>query len=62
MTLPAAPNLAQHGIRVNTITPGIVDTPILATVGEEFRANLAASVPFPQRLQPCGNTLTMSRW
>ncbi len=50
MTLPAARDLAQHGIRVNTIAPGIVDTPMLATVGEEVRAGLAAGVPFPQRL------------
>jgi NAD(P)-dependent dehydrogenase (short-subunit alcohol dehydrogenase family) len=50
MTLPAARDLAQHGIRVCTIAPGIVDTPMLATVSEEFRAGLAAGVPFPQRL------------
>jgi NAD(P)-dependent dehydrogenase (short-subunit alcohol dehydrogenase family) len=50
MTLPAARDLAQHGIRVNTIAPGIVETPMLATVSEEYRAGLAAGVPFPQRL------------
>lgn len=50
MTLPAARDLAQHGIRVNTIAPGIIETPMLATVSEEFRAGLAAGVPFPQRL------------
>jgi NAD(P)-dependent dehydrogenase (short-subunit alcohol dehydrogenase family) len=50
MTLPAARDLAQYGIRVVTIAPGIVDTPMLATVSEEFRAGLAASVPFPARL------------
>ena len=50
MTLPAARDLAQHGIRVNTIAPGIVDTPMLATVSDEIRASLAAGVPFPQRL------------
>jgi NAD(P)-dependent dehydrogenase (short-subunit alcohol dehydrogenase family) len=50
MTLPAARDLAQHGIRVCTIAPGIVNTPMLATVSEEFRAGLAAGVPFPQRL------------
>lgn len=50
MTLPAARDLAQSGIRVCTIAPGIVDTPMLATVSEEFRASLAAGVPFPQRL------------
>lgn len=50
LTLPAARDLAQHGIRVNTIAPGIVETPMLATVSEEFRAGLAAGVPFPPRL------------
>lgn len=50
MTVPAARDLAQHGIRVNTIAPGIVETPMLATVSEEFRATLSAGVPFPQRL------------
>ena len=50
MTLPAARDLAQHGIRVNTIAPGLVDTPMLASVGDEYRAGLATGVPFPQRL------------
>lgn len=50
LTLPAARDLAQQGIRVNTIAPGIVETPMLATVSDEFRAGLAAGVPFPQRL------------
>ena len=50
LSLPAARDLAQYGIRVNTIAPGIVETPMLATVSEEFRAALASGVPFPQRL------------
>lgn len=50
LTLPAARDLAQYGIRVCTIAPGIVDTPMLATVSDEFRAGLAAGVPFPHRL------------
>lgn len=50
LTLPAARDLAQYGIRVCAIAPGIVDTPMLATVSEDFRAGLAAGVPFPQRL------------
>ncbi len=50
LTLPAARDLAQYGIRVNTIAPGIVETPMLATVSDEFRAGLAAGVPFPRRL------------
>lgn len=50
LTLPAARDLAQYGIRVLTIAPGIVETPMLATVSEEFRHGLAAGIPFPQRL------------
>lgn len=50
LTLPAARDLASSGIRVCTIAPGIVDTPMLATVSEEFRAALAEGIPFPQRL------------
>ena len=50
LTLPAARDLAQHGIRVLTIAPGIVETPMLATVSDEFREGLAAGVPFPKRL------------
>jgi NAD(P)-dependent dehydrogenase (short-subunit alcohol dehydrogenase family) len=50
LTLSAARDLAQYGIRVMTIAPGIVDTPMLAGVSDEFRAGLAAGVPFPQRL------------
>jgi NAD(P)-dependent dehydrogenase (short-subunit alcohol dehydrogenase family) len=50
LTLPAARDLAQYGIRVCTIAPGIVETPMLSTVSEEFRAALATGVPFPPRL------------
>ncbi|MBB5154236.1 SDR family NAD(P)-dependent oxidoreductase [Saccharopolyspora phatthalungensis] len=50
LTLPAARDLSSTGIRVMTIAPGIVDTPMLATVSEEFRAGLAEGVPFPKRL------------
>ena len=50
LTLPAARDLAQYGIRVNTIAPGIIDTPLLATLSEDVRASLAAGVPFPHRL------------
>jgi NAD(P)-dependent dehydrogenase (short-subunit alcohol dehydrogenase family) len=50
MTLPAARDLAQFGIRVMTIAPGILDTPMMAGITEEFRDNLAAGVPFPKRL------------
>jgi len=50
LTLPAARDLASRGIRVMTIAPGIVDTPMLATVSEEYRKGLAEGVPFPKRL------------
>lgn len=50
LTLPAARDLAQHGIRVMTIAPGIMMTPMMATVSPDFRAALAAGVPFPGRL------------
>lgn len=50
LTLPAARELAQFGIRVMTIAPGLVDTPMFAQISEEARAALAASVPFPKRL------------
>ncbi|WP_026554370.1 SDR family NAD(P)-dependent oxidoreductase [Arthrobacter sp. 35W] len=50
MTLPAARDLATHGIRVNAIAPGVVETPMMATVTPEIREGLAAGVPFPQRL------------
>ncbi len=50
MTLPAARDLSQYGIRVNTIAPGLFDTPLLAALPEEARAKLGAGVPFPSRL------------
>jgi NAD(P)-dependent dehydrogenase (short-subunit alcohol dehydrogenase family) len=50
MTLPAARDLSQYGIRVNTIAPGLFDTPLLAALPEEAREKLGAGVPFPQRL------------
>ena len=50
LTLPAARDLATSGIRVLTIAPGIIDTPMLATVSDEFRAALAEGIPFPKRL------------
>ncbi|RIJ77874.1 SDR family NAD(P)-dependent oxidoreductase [Nakamurella silvestris] len=50
MTLPAARDLAQYGIRVMTIAPGIIQTPMMAGITEEFQKSLAAGVPFPARL------------
>jgi NAD(P)-dependent dehydrogenase (short-subunit alcohol dehydrogenase family) len=50
LTLPAARDLAQSGIRVCAIAPGLFDTPLLAGLPEEARRSLGASVPFPPRL------------
>jgi NAD(P)-dependent dehydrogenase (short-subunit alcohol dehydrogenase family) len=50
MTLPIARDLAAAGIRVNTIAPGIIDTPLLGTLPEAARTELSKSVLFPQRL------------
>ena len=50
MTLTVARDLASEAIRVNTILPGIFDTPLLARAREEVKAALAAQVPFPKRL------------
>jgi 3-hydroxyacyl-CoA dehydrogenase / 3-hydroxy-2-methylbutyryl-CoA dehydrogenase len=50
MTLPIARDLAELGIRVMTIAPGIFDTPLLATLSEPVRASLGKQVPFPPRL------------
>ncbi len=51
MTVPAARDLAAIGVRVNTICPGIIDTPIYGEgpASEEFKAKLAAPVVFPKR-------------
>ncbi|MDQ6523432.1 SDR family NAD(P)-dependent oxidoreductase [Nocardioides sp. LHD-245] len=50
MTLVAARDLATKGIRVNTIAPGVFDTPILARFSQEIRDGLGAQVPNPARL------------
>ena len=50
MTLPIARDLMSEGIRVNTILPGIFDTPLLAGLPDNVKDALAASVPFPKRL------------
>jgi NAD(P)-dependent dehydrogenase (short-subunit alcohol dehydrogenase family) len=50
MTLPAARDMAQYGIRVNTIAPGLFDTPLLAALPEEAREALGKTIPYPPRL------------
>jgi NAD(P)-dependent dehydrogenase (short-subunit alcohol dehydrogenase family) len=50
ITIVAARDLASWGIRVNTIAPGTMDTPMLARLRDDIRESLAASVPYPKRL------------
>jgi NAD(P)-dependent dehydrogenase (short-subunit alcohol dehydrogenase family) len=52
MTVPASRDLSVVGIRVNTICPGIIDTPIYGTgpAAEEFRAKMVAPIVFPKRM------------
>ncbi|MDT7837255.1 SDR family NAD(P)-dependent oxidoreductase [Aquabacterium sp. OR-4] len=50
MTLPIARDLMGEGIRINTILPGIFNTPLLQGAPDNVKAALAASVPFPKRL------------
>jgi NAD(P)-dependent dehydrogenase (short-subunit alcohol dehydrogenase family) len=50
MTLPLARDLAQFGIRVCTIAPGLFATPLMQELPEAVQASLAASIPFPKRL------------
>lgn len=50
MGLSAARDLSQFGIRVNTIAPGVIETPMMAGLNPEFQKTLEASVPFPSRL------------
>ena len=50
LTLPAARELAQFGVRVLTIAPGLVDTPMMRGLPPEIQEALGASVPFPNRL------------
>lgn len=50
MTLPLARDLAQFGVRIMTIAPGLFLTPLLHKLPEEVQQSLAASIPFPKRL------------
>lgn len=49
LTLPAARELAEFGIRVNTIAPGLIATPLLLNMPEEVQNNLASTIPYPKR-------------
>ena len=50
MTLPLARDLAQHGIRVCSVAPGLFATPLMQQLPPEVQQSLAASIPFPRRL------------
>lgn len=50
MTLPMARDLMNEGVRVNTIMPGLINTPLMHGLPDNVREALAASVPFPKRL------------
>ncbi len=60
MTLTIARDLAREGIRVNTIQPGIFDTPAMARATPEMKQALGAMVPFPQRLGDSGEYASMA--
>ncbi|HEV7536303.1 MAG TPA: SDR family NAD(P)-dependent oxidoreductase, partial [Acidimicrobiia bacterium] len=60
LTLPAARDLASVGVRVCTIAPGLMDTPMLALLPEPQRRALGEGVPFPRRLgDPAGDYATL---
>lgn len=50
LTLPAAREFSNHGIRVMTIAPGVMETPMMSQITDEYAERLAESVPFPKRL------------
>ncbi|MGR4865163.1 SDR family NAD(P)-dependent oxidoreductase [Caulobacter sp. LARHSG274] len=50
LALPVARDLASEGVRVNTILPGLFETPMMASLPDAVQQSLAASVPFPARL------------
>ncbi len=61
MTLPAARDLSRAGIRVVTIAPGIMDTPLLGKLPEAVRQSLGEQVPFPARLGRPEEFATLAR-
>ena len=62
MTVPAARDLAQYGIRVMTIAPGLFDTPLLALLPDDAREALGNSIPFPHRLGLPGEYAQLATW
>ena len=60
LTLTCARDLSAAGIRVLTIAPGLIDTPLLGTLPDERRAELARSVLFPKRLGAPGDYVSLA--
>lgn len=50
LTMPAARELAQFGVRVLAIAPGLFQTPLLGNLPAEVQTSLSATIPFPKRL------------
>jgi 3-hydroxyacyl-CoA dehydrogenase/3-hydroxy-2-methylbutyryl-CoA dehydrogenase len=50
MTLPMARDLSKQGIRVNTIAPGVMATPLMLAAPQNVQDGIVANIPFPQRL------------
>ena len=50
MTLPIAREFAEYGIRINTIAPGLIDTPLFDALSPQVKESLKMSVPFPRRM------------
>jgi NAD(P)-dependent dehydrogenase (short-subunit alcohol dehydrogenase family) len=63
MTVPAARDLSVIGVRVNTICPGIIDTPIYGTLpgSDDFKAKLIAPVVFPKRMGTAAEFAQLAR-
>ncbi len=61
MTLPIARDLADKGVRVVTIAPGIFQTPLLDTLPDKVKQALAAAVPFPQKLGTAAEYAALAR-
>ncbi|MGE0312792.1 MAG: SDR family NAD(P)-dependent oxidoreductase [Lautropia sp.] len=60
MTLPLARDLAQYGIRVVTVAPGLFMTPLMKSLPEPVQQSLAASIPFPRRLGKPGEFASLA--
>ena len=62
LALPAARELARFGIRVNTVAPGIFETPLLGELPDEVREGIVSSIPCPPRLGRPDEFAATVRW